>query len=57
MASSITYNGVDSVEGGNIFKGIKFHVANRVPTRKTILDNIEVYFPPPRLRVKLTVKE
>lgn len=42
MASGITYDGVDSAEGGNIFKNMSFWVAQRVPTRNDILSKIKV---------------
>jgi hypothetical protein len=42
MATGITYDGVDSAEGGNIFKDMSFWVAQRVPTRNDILNKIKV---------------
>ncbi|KAH7161430.1 TRF2-interacting telomeric protein/Rap1 C terminal domain-containing protein [Dactylonectria macrodidyma] len=38
--AAVTYNGVESAEGGNIFKDVKLWVAMRVPMRKAILDMI-----------------
>ncbi|POR38302.1 Telomeric repeat-binding factor 2-interacting protein 1 [Tolypocladium paradoxum] len=40
MASGVTYNGVASAQGGNIFKDLSFWVAQRVPTRDAILGYI-----------------
>jgi hypothetical protein len=42
MATSTTYDGVPSAEGGNIFRGMSFWVAQRVPMRKTYVEMIEV---------------
>lgn len=42
MAGGITYNGIAVVNGGQIFDGLKFWVAQRVPTRGTIVDHIQV---------------
>ncbi|KAJ2970121.1 hypothetical protein NQ176_g8336 [Zarea fungicola] len=41
MAGGITYNGIAVVNGGQIFDGLKFWVAQRVPTRGTIVDHIQ----------------
>ncbi|KAF5134620.1 hypothetical protein E5D57_005255 [Metarhizium anisopliae] len=41
MSGGITYNGVESATGGNIFKDMVFWVAQRVPMRNTILDHIK----------------
>ncbi|KAH7013436.1 TRF2-interacting telomeric protein/Rap1 C terminal domain-containing protein [Ilyonectria destructans] len=38
--AAVTYDGVESAEGGNIFKDVKFWVATRVPTRKSILEMV-----------------
>lgn len=40
--AAVTYDGVESAEGGNIFKDVKFWVATRVPTRKSILEMVTV---------------
>ncbi|PHH87427.1 hypothetical protein CDD83_8896 [Cordyceps sp. RAO-2017] len=40
MAAPVTYNGVASASGGNIFGGTRFWVAQRVPMRPSILSNI-----------------
>lgn len=37
-----TYNGVNSAQGGNIFKDVKFWVAQRVPLRSAFIDDIKV---------------
>ncbi|KAM4063078.1 rap1 myb domain-containing protein [Hirsutella rhossiliensis] len=39
-ASGVTYDGVPSAQGGNIFKDIKFWVSHRVPQRPAILGHI-----------------
>ncbi|RSL43588.1 hypothetical protein CEP54_015031 [Fusarium duplospermum] len=36
-----TYNGINGSEGGNIFKDVKFWVAQRVPLRSTWVDHIK----------------
>ncbi|KAL2692203.1 hypothetical protein Neosp_002609 [[Neocosmospora] mangrovei] len=36
-----TYNGVNGAQGGNIFKDVKFWVAQRVPLRSTWIDYIK----------------
>ncbi|KAJ4210610.1 hypothetical protein NW767_000883 [Fusarium falciforme] len=36
-----TYNGVNGAQGGNIFKDVKFWVAQRVPLRSTWIDDIK----------------
>ncbi|KAI9151792.1 Telomeric repeat-binding factor 2-interacting protein [Paramyrothecium foliicola] len=41
MATSVTYDGVPSAEGGNIFRNMSFWVAQRVPLRKHFVDLIE----------------
>ncbi|OAA63831.1 Homeodomain-related protein [Cordyceps fumosorosea ARSEF 2679] len=41
MPGGIAYNGIPVQNGGQIFAGLKFWVAHRVPTRPTILDHIE----------------
>ncbi|EGX92688.1 transcription factor Rap1, putative [Cordyceps militaris CM01] len=41
MAGGITYDGVPVENGGQIFDGLKFWVAQRVPTRSAILDHIQ----------------
>lgn len=46
MASGVTYNGVPSAGGGNIFKDVSFWVAQRVPTRDMILGHIRVGYAP-----------
>ncbi|KAK7421527.1 hypothetical protein QQZ08_009942 [Neonectria magnoliae] len=38
--AAMTYNGVESAKGGNIFKDVKIWVAMRVPTRNSILEMI-----------------
>ncbi|KID77924.1 Homeodomain-like protein, partial [Metarhizium brunneum ARSEF 3297] len=48
MSGGITYNGVESATGGNIFKDMVFWVAQRVPMRNTILDHIKAS---PRMRI------
>ncbi|KAM0562831.1 hypothetical protein ACHAPJ_001671 [Fusarium lateritium] len=40
MAPAVTYNGVQSAEGGNIFKGCRFWLAQRVPQRPVFVDLI-----------------
>lgn len=40
--ATVTYNGVDSASGGNIFKDVNFWVAQRVPARDRLLDSIKV---------------
>ncbi|PNY26866.1 Telomeric repeat-binding factor 2-interacting protein 1 [Tolypocladium capitatum] len=40
MASGVTYNGVASAQGGNIFKDVSFWVARRVPMRDTIISHV-----------------
>jgi hypothetical protein len=42
MTSGITYDGVESAEGGNIFQGLSFWVAQRVPMRNDLLSKIKV---------------
>lgn len=42
MTTAITYDGVESAEGGNIFEGVKFWVAQRVPIRNELLSKIKV---------------
>lgn len=37
-----TYNGINGAQGGNIFKDVKFWVAQRVPLRSTWIDYIKV---------------
>ncbi|KAI5467708.1 TRF2-interacting telomeric protein/Rap1 C terminal domain-containing protein [Mariannaea sp. PMI_226] len=37
---AVTYDGVESTEGGDIFKGIHFWLSQRVPMRKTLEDQI-----------------
>ncbi|KAF4439027.1 hypothetical protein F53441_12671 [Fusarium austroafricanum] len=41
MASGITYNGVEGVEGGTIFKDTKFWLAQRLPMRSYFIDLIK----------------
>ncbi|KAK0385231.1 hypothetical protein NLU13_7707 [Sarocladium strictum] len=41
MATGVTYDGVESTEGGNIFQGLSFWVAQRVPMRNDILSKIK----------------
>ncbi|CAM1506447.1 Fc.00g060880.m01.CDS01 [Cosmosporella sp. VM-42] len=41
MATTVTYDGVESSSGGNIFKDVKFWVAHQVPTRNLILNMIK----------------
>ncbi|KAM0331696.1 hypothetical protein ACHAQA_003375 [Verticillium albo-atrum] len=41
MAASIVYEGVESQGGGRLFQGLKFWVAQRVPSRKMFLDMIQ----------------
>ncbi len=41
MAAGITYDGVASAEGGNIFKDVSFWVARRVPMRDSIVNKIK----------------
>ncbi|KAF4972446.1 hypothetical protein FSARC_1013 [Fusarium sarcochroum] len=41
MASAVTYNGVESAEGGNIFKDCRFWVAQRVPQRPMFVNMIK----------------
>ncbi|KND88159.1 Telomeric repeat-binding factor 2-interacting protein 1 [Tolypocladium ophioglossoides CBS 100239] len=38
--ASVTYNGVASAQGGSIFKHVSFWVAQRVPSRDTILGHV-----------------
>ncbi|KAJ6437809.1 Low-affinity potassium transport protein [Purpureocillium lavendulum] len=45
MASGITYDGVASAEGGNIFKDVSFWVARRVPMRDSIVHKITASCP------------
>lgn len=47
MAAAVTYNGVPGGEGGTIFQGIKFWVAQRVPMRAELLKHIKVCTPRP----------
>ncbi|MBV1838869.1 hypothetical protein KUA11_16955, partial [Acetobacter estunensis] len=42
MPAAVTYDGVEGGEGGNIFDGIKFWVAQRVPMRTDLLHHIKV---------------
>ena len=42
MTGGVTYQGVESADGGTIFKDMVFWVAQRVPMRSTILDHIKV---------------
>jgi hypothetical protein len=42
MSGGVTYDGVESATGGNIFKDMVFWVAMRVPMRSDILDKIKV---------------
>ncbi len=42
MSGGITYNGIPVANGGRIFDGLKFWVAQRVPMRSTIQDHIKV---------------
>ncbi|KAL6352805.1 hypothetical protein LRP88_13278 [Fusarium phalaenopsidis] len=42
-----TYNGVNGAQGGNIFKDVKFWVAQRVPLRSTWIDDIKRLDAPP----------
>lgn len=46
MAASggVTYDGVPSAQGGNIFKGVTFWVSHKVPQRPTIVKNITASF-------------
>ncbi|KAM5348706.1 hypothetical protein ACJ41O_008530 [Fusarium nematophilum] len=41
MTPTITYNGVESAQGGTIFKDVKFWVAQRVPIRNNLLNMIK----------------
>ncbi|KAF4979316.1 hypothetical protein FZEAL_4457 [Fusarium zealandicum] len=41
MASTITYNGVESAQGGNIFKDVRFWLSHRVPMRNHFIDLIK----------------
>ncbi|KAM0390415.1 hypothetical protein ACHAQC_007584 [Fusarium culmorum] len=41
MAPAVTYNGVQGAEGGTIFKDVKFWVAQRVPIRSCLLEQIK----------------
>lgn len=50
---SITYDGVASAEGGNIFQDTKFWVSHRVPTRSHILKCIRVSRHPPPLSLRV----
>ena len=45
MATIVTYNGVESAHGGNMFKDVKFWVALRIPDRNRVLDMIRVRSP------------
>lgn len=50
MAHVITYDGVESVDGGTIFADKRFWVAQRVPMRSMFVDMIKVCMfqsPPP----------
>lgn len=40
MAGGVTYNGVSTTSGGNIFKDVKFWVAQRIPSRAHYIDLI-----------------
>ena len=42
MTGGITYDGVAGDEGGDIFRGKSFWVAQRVPMRSSIVDKIKV---------------
>lgn len=42
MSGGITYPGIPVANGGLIFDGLKFWVAQRVPMRSTVLDHIQV---------------
>lgn len=42
MAPTVTYDGVQGAEGGTIFKDVKFWVAQRVPIRSYLLEQIKV---------------
>lgn len=44
MTGGITYDGVASDEGGNIFRGKSFWVAQRVPMRSSIVERIRVSY-------------
>ncbi|OAR03040.1 hypothetical protein LLEC1_04275 [Akanthomyces lecanii] len=41
MSGGITYNGISVANGGRIFDGLKFWVAQRVPMRSAILDHVQ----------------
>lgn len=42
MAPTVTYDGVQGAEGGTIFKDVTFWVAQRVPIRSYLLEQIKV---------------
>ncbi|KAF4461678.1 hypothetical protein FALBO_11510 [Fusarium albosuccineum] len=41
MAPTVTYNGIQGAQGGNIFKDVKFWVAHRVPMRNHFVELIK----------------